>query len=97
MAGEPCFRRRLPALQQPRLSSFGNCFSAALGVQLGEDVDGMAFHNADGDEELGSNFFIGAHGGDQVQKFQLAPAESSPWAGVTFTCNSTRRVWCVQD
>lgn len=21
----------------------------------------------------------------------------SPWAGVTFTCNSARRVWCVQD
>lgn len=21
----------------------------------------------------------------------------SPWAGVTFTCNSTRRVWCAQD
>lgn len=21
----------------------------------------------------------------------------SPWAGVTFTCNSTRRVWCVED
>ena len=21
----------------------------------------------------------------------------SPWAGVTFTCNNARRVWCVQD
>jgi hypothetical protein len=21
----------------------------------------------------------------------------SPWAGVTFTCNNARRVWCVED
>jgi hypothetical protein len=26
-----------------------------------------------------------------------AATNISPWAGVTFTCNNARRVWCVQD